>query len=79
MKKRDYESYESIAYYSGLNGLELKHIEYGINDYLILQSGSWTSKKKMHRVRVMYSDNGDYVRLYGYKIPLNEFIRMVAL
>lgn len=76
MKKSDYKNYDSIAYYSGLNGLELKHIEYGIDDYLILQSGSWTGEKKMHRVRVMYSVNGDYVRLYGYKIPLNEFIRM---
>ena len=79
MKKSDYKDYKSIAYYSGLNGLELKHIEYGINDYLILQSGSWGGKKQMHRVRVMYSDNGDYVRLYGYRIPLNEFIRMGAL
>ena len=41
MKRSDYKDYKSIAYYSGLNGLELKYIEYGINDYLILQSGSW--------------------------------------
>lgn len=33
MNKREYcESRESIAYYSGLNGLEIKGIEYGIND-----------------------------------------------
>ena len=31
MNKREYcESRESIAYYSGLNGLEIKGIEYGI-------------------------------------------------
>lgn len=31
MNKRQYcESRESIAYYSGLNGLEIKGIEYGI-------------------------------------------------
>lgn len=35
MNKRQYcESRESIAYYSGLNGLEIKGIEYGINDYV---------------------------------------------
>lgn len=33
MNKREYcESWESIAYYSGLNGLEIKGIEYGIDD-----------------------------------------------
>lgn len=37
MNKREYcESRESIAYYSGLNGLEIKSIEYGINDYVFI-------------------------------------------
>ena len=32
MNKREFcESRESIAYYSGLNGLEIKGIEYGIS------------------------------------------------
>ena len=40
MNKRQYcESRESIAYYSGLNGLEIKGIEYGIND---LDRGDYT-------------------------------------
>lgn len=42
MNKREYcESRESIAYYSGLNGLEIKGIEYGINDYVYCVSGVW--------------------------------------
>lgn len=42
MNKREYcESRESIAYYSGLNGLEIKGIEYGINDYIYCVSGAW--------------------------------------
>lgn len=43
MNKRQYcESRESIAYYSGLNGLEIKGIEYGINDlvYCVSVTGS---------------------------------------
>lgn len=40
MNKREYcESRESIAYYSGLNGLEIKGIEYGINDFVYCVSG----------------------------------------
>lgn len=36
MNKREYcESRESVAYYSGLNGLEIKGIEYGIDDFFI--------------------------------------------
>lgn len=35
MNKREYcEIRESVAYYSGLNGLEIKGIEYGINDFV---------------------------------------------
>lgn len=40
MNKRQYcESRESIAYYSGLNGLEIKGIEYGADDYIYCVSG----------------------------------------
>ena len=36
MNKREYcESRESIAYYSGLNGLEIKGIEYGIDGGIV--------------------------------------------
>ena len=42
MNKRQYcESRESIAYYSGLNGLEIKGIEYSIDDYIYCVSGAW--------------------------------------
>lgn len=46
MNKWQYcESRESIAYYSGLNGLEIKGIEYGINDYVYCVSGCWYGGK----------------------------------
>lgn len=32
---------ETIAYYSGLNGLEIKGIEYGIEDCLYCVSGAF--------------------------------------
>lgn len=42
MNKRQYcESRESIAYYSGLNGLEIKGIECGIDDFVYCVSGAW--------------------------------------
>ena len=35
-KKQICENSATIAYYSGSGGLEAKHIEYGINDYIYL-------------------------------------------
>lgn len=79
MNKRQYcESRESIAYYSGLNGLEIKGIEYGIEDYVYCVSGAWGShsRRKYHKLKIQYDNNGGFVRLHGYKVPLNECIRM---
>lgn len=67
---------KSFAYYSGFGGLELKKIEYGIEDYIYCVSGAWTSKKSYHKLKVYYGVNGDYIKLHGYRIPLNECIRM---
>lgn len=74
MTKREICTTEkSIAYYSGFGGFEIKKIEYGIDDYLYGVSGAWCSKKSYHKLKIY---NGDYVKLHGYKIPLNECIRM---
>lgn len=83
MNKREYcESRESIAYYSGLDGLEIKGIEYGINDYVYCVSGCWyggKAAKQYHRVKVQYTRKGSaFFVVHGYKIPLDECIRMGA-
>ena len=57
-KRQYYESRESIAYYSGLNGLEIKGIEYGINDYVYCVSGAWDGGKAFHRCKIQYTRNG---------------------
>lgn len=78
MKKSDILKMESVAYYSGFTRLEIKAIEYGINDYLLCVSGTWgaKSKQKPHKLKIYYDNNGGFVRLYGYKVPMNECIRM---
>ena len=68
---------DSFAYYSGFGGLELKHIEYGIEDYIYCVSGAWSSKKSYHKLKVHSDNDGDmFIKLHGYKVPLNECIRM---
>ena len=83
MNKREYcESRESIAYYSGLNGLEIKGIEHGINDHVYYVSGCWCDEKaaqRFHRCKIYYPANDKdsaFFRMHGYKVPLDECIRM---
>jgi hypothetical protein len=78
MSKKEYcLKNKSIAYYSGLNGIEIHGVEYGINDYIYCVSGAWSSKKSYHKLKINYNSNGDaHITLHGYKIPLNECIRM---
>ena len=55
MNKREYcESRESVAYYSGLNGLEIKGIEYGINDFVYCVSGCWYGGRGRKTSRICY-------------------------
>ena len=44
--KRTCENRTTIAYYSGFGGLEVKHIEYGIDDYLYIVAGAWNGKRR---------------------------------
>ena len=78
MTKKEYcINNKPVAYYSGLNGLEIHGIEYGINDYLYCTSGAWSGKKQYHKLKINYSfSDVAFIRLHGYKIPLNECIKM---
>ena len=66
----------AVAYYSGFSGLEIHGIEYGINDYLYCASGAWDNNKTYHKLKIYYDNNGGFVSLHGYKIPMDECVRM---
>jgi len=66
----------TIGYWSGMAGLEVKEILYGIEDKIECISGSWSGKPKRHLVKVYYGRDGrDYIRLNGYKFYLDECLR----
>ena len=74
MTKREMCTNEkSIAYYSGFGGFEIKKVEYGIEDYIFSVSGAWSSKKSYHKLKIY---DGNYIKLHGYKTPLDECIRI---
>lgn len=67
---------ETIAHYYGLNGLEIKGIEYGIEDYVYCMSGALGGPKSYHRLKVYSTVRGDmFIRLYGRRVPLSECLR----
>lgn len=78
MSKAEILDMPTIAYWSGLDGLEIKDIEHGINDYVRCVSGTWyggKSNERAHRVKIRYNKNGDpYIVIRGYRIPLSECI-----
>ena len=80
MTKKEYcKKHPATAYYSGLEGVEIHGVEYGIEDYIYCTVGAWTSKKSYHKLKIHYSASGAaYIIIHGYRIPLNECIRMGA-
>lgn len=67
MNKREYcESRESIAYYSGLNGLEIKGIEYGINDYVYCVPVHGAAVKRSTAVKSTTPQMGKIAHFSGY-------------
>ena len=77
MTKKDIcQNNASFAYYSGWGGVELKHIEYGINDYVYCVAGAWYGKKSYHKLRIYHVFTDSYFKLNGYKIWLGDCIRM---
>lgn len=76
MTKKEYcAGRPTVAYYSGFGGLEIKHIEYGIDDHVYLVAGAWNGKKSYHRLKICYGAKSVYIRLYGHRCLLSEFIR----
>lgn len=81
MTKKEYcLSHDSVAYYSGLNGLEIKGIEYGANDFVYCVSGCWYGGKaarRFHRCKIYYPiTESAFFKVGGYKIPFDECVRM---
>ena len=72
-EKLEYIYADCVAYFSGYGGIEVKEIQYGIDDYVIYVSGAWTNNRRVHRVKIQYSDR-PYFRFGAKKIYFDELI-----
>ena len=76
-KKEICQDNATIAYYSGLGGLEVRFIEYGINDdYVYLIAEAWSNNKSYHKLKVHYGSNYDYIMFHGIRCRLSDFIKL---
>lgn len=76
MKKKYFINKKPIAYYSGINGLEIYGIEYGVEDYIYYTTGAWSSKLTHHKSKIYYTKNAIFFLCHGYRIKLNDCINM---
>lgn len=80
MSKKEFcEKQKSIAYYSGFNGLEIKGIEYGINDFIYCVSNCWYGGKKAekyHKCKIYYTKDNTYFFVNKCKVLLSDCVRM---
>lgn len=45
----------AIGYYSGLGGLAIKRIEYGVDDFAVFTAGEFTGRKTAHKACITLS------------------------
>ena len=78
MTKKEILNARTIAYYSrGYDGLEIKDILYGLDDYVAFTNGALMGKERAHICKIYYTASGGaYFKYNGVRIPLNECIRI---
>lgn len=67
---------KTIAYWSACGGVEVKEIEFGIDDCIYCVSNAWGSKKHFHKLKINYGASDGYVVLNGYRLYLNDCLRV---
>lgn len=65
----------AVGYVSAFGGIEIKSIEYGINDYVVFVAGAWCSAKSAHRAVIRYTENDSYFLYRGNRIKFSECLR----
>lgn len=73
-EKQKYMELETVAYYSGCGGIEIKDILNGIENHVVFVAGAWCGNPTVHMAKIYYTDN-PYFRYHGYTIHLDDCLR----
>lgn len=66
----------TVGYWSCLGGVEVKEIQYGIEDYIVYISNAWNGSRSYHRVKINYDGKRFYITLHGQRLYLDECLRV---
>ena len=70
-EKQNYLNKKTVGYWCDWMGIELKDIEYGINDYAIIV----IQEKSVHRVKIYYGIR-EHIRIRGRRLYFDECLRV---
>lgn len=72
IKKSELLNMETVAYYSGFGGIEVKAID---DDYMYCVSGTFAGKVTPHKLKIYYNSERPYIVYNGHRCCLDEFLR----
>lgn len=76
MTKKDILDLRTVASVNVYGGLEIKKIINGYNDYIIVVSGIWNGKPKVHKLKVYYTESDEYFNFDGRRVHLSDCIKV---
>lgn len=76
MKNKICSEYKTIGYWYEFGGVELKHIDFGIEDYAYVSSQIMTNMPKNHKCKVYTGAKGAYIVLHGRRLYFSACIRV---
>lgn len=71
---KDYRDMPTVGYWSAYGGVEVKEIEYGIEDYAKVVAGTMSCTPTSHRLKIYYDAKEPYIKLHGRRFKFSECI-----
>ena len=64
---KDYRDMPTVGYWSEMGLVEVKEIEYGIEDYVKV-----TTNTSSHRLKIYYDSREPYIKLHGRRLKFSD-------
>lgn len=76
-EKQKYLNAQTVAVSNSCGGLEVKAIEYDIDDSIVFVADSWRNKPTVHRARISTDPKGrDYFMFECTRVYMDEILKV---
>ena len=69
---KDYRDMPTVGYWSDMGGVEVKEIQYGLDDYALVVAGTMSSSPTSHKLKIYYNNTEPYIRLHGRRLKFSD-------